>query len=111
MKVLHRVLPEVLASFQPEMVMYNAGTDVHKDDSLGKMSLTNDGIFQRDRFVMKSCAEAGIAVAAAIGGGYEVDHERIVDRHVLLHRAAAEYVDLFYENVTLRRKREQQTVK
>lgn len=31
-----------------------------------------------------------VPVAAAIGGGYCPDHERIVDRHLLLHQAAAE---------------------
>ena len=77
---------------RPQLVLYNAGVDVHKDDALGKMALTDVGILQRDRFVLASCAAAGVPVAAAIGGGYNLqDHERIVDRHMLLHRAAAEH--------------------
>ena len=75
---------------KPELVCYNAGVDVHRDDSLGKLSLTNGGIAVRDRFVLGACADAGIPVAAAIGGGYQEDHAAIVERHVSLHAAARE---------------------
>lgn len=101
--VLRAVLPEVLRTVQPELVMYNAGTDIHADDSLGKMALTNDGILARDRFVLGSCAEVGVPVAAAIGGGYEPDHTRIVERHVQLHKAAGEYADTMRANVMKKR--------
>ena len=46
------------------------------------------GIAARDDFVLRSCAEAGVPIAAAIGGGYSPDHDAIVQRHVLLHDAA-----------------------
>lgn len=92
MQALQDVLPPLLQRVQPQLVLYNAGVDVHKDDALGKMALTDAGILARDRFVFVTCAAAGVPVAAAIGGGYNLqDHERIVDRHMLLHRAAAEY--------------------
>jgi acetoin utilization deacetylase AcuC-like enzyme len=87
---LQNVLPSVINDFKPELVMYNAGADVAADDSLGTMAMTNDGILARDRFVMKTCAAVGVPVAAGIGGGYEPDHVRLVERHVGVHRAAAE---------------------
>ncbi|KAG7671113.1 hypothetical protein KSW81_004537 [Nannochloris sp. 'desiccata'] len=95
---LQRVLPSLLKKVQPELVMYNAGADVHADDSLGKMALSNEGILERDRLVMKLCSEAGSVLCAAIGGGYEPDHNKIVERHVMLHKAAAEYADAFLLN-------------
>lgn len=70
--------------------MYNAGVDVHADDTLGMLALTDAGIAARDRFVLTACADAGVPVAAAIGGGYSPDHAAIVGRHMHLHRAAAE---------------------
>jgi acetoin utilization deacetylase AcuC-like enzyme len=91
MQELRMVLPKLLASVRPQLVLYNAGVDVHAEDSLGLMHLTNDGILERDRFVFEACGAAGAPVAAAIGGGYQQDHTHIVERHVLLHRAAAEY--------------------
>lgn len=92
MEALRRVLPPLLSRLRPELVMYNAGVDVHGEDSLGKMALTDAGILARDRFVFAACAEAGAPVACAIGGGYSPEHEKIVERHVLLHRAAAEHL-------------------
>lgn len=91
-QALRRVLPPLLSRLRPELVMYNAGVDVHGEDSLGKMALTDAGILARDRFVFAACAEAGAPVACAIGGGYSPEHEKIVERHVLLHRAAAEHL-------------------
>jgi acetoin utilization deacetylase AcuC-like enzyme len=72
--------------------MYNAGVDVHLEDSLGKLGLSNTGIYLRDRFVLQQCALAGAPIACAIGGGYEPNHTHIVERHLCLHRAAAELV-------------------
>lgn len=74
-----------------ELVLYNAGVDVHADDTLGMLCLTDQGIQARDRCVMAWCARLGIPIAAAIGGGYSEDHGAIVQRHVYLHDAASEY--------------------
>ena len=93
MQVLREVLPPLLERLRPELVMYNAGVDVHGEDSLGKMSLTNAGIKERDSFVFATCARYGAPVAAAIGGGYQPsNHDHIVDRHLLLHQTAAEHL-------------------
>lgn len=89
-QALRRELPPLLDRLRPQLVLYNAGVDVHADDSLGLLALTDAGIAERDRFVLATCAACGAPVAAAIGGGYAPDHESIVSRHMLLHRAAAE---------------------
>ncbi len=81
-------MPGLLRRVKPEIVMYNAGADVHFEDSLGKLALTTDGIAQRDRFVLECCADYQVPVACAIGGGYQPDHEALVERHVCLHQAA-----------------------
>mmetsp|Transcript_17620 Transcript_17620/g.30229 ORF Transcript_17620/g.30229 Transcript_17620/m.30229 type:complete len:120 (+) Transcript_17620:3-362(+) len=95
MKVLRDVLPKLLAEQQPQLVMYNAGVDVHGEDQLGKMALTNQGIHERDHFVLSSCAHANVPVAAAIGGGYQTDHAHIVERHMSLHRCALDLLPVF----------------
>jgi len=38
-----QVLPEVLSSFQPQLVLYDAGVDVHVDDDLGRLAVTDQG--------------------------------------------------------------------
>lgn len=86
--VLRSHLPTLLTRLQPDLVMYDAGVDVHKDDRLGKLALTDAGIFERDRIVLQSCKNASIPVACVIGGGYGEDMAALIYRHSLLHRAA-----------------------
>ncbi|WIA16516.1 hypothetical protein OEZ85_013194 [Tetradesmus obliquus] len=95
LQVLQEALPALLQRVQPELVLYNAGVDVHRDDALGKLALSNEGIAQRDHAVFSACAEFGVPVACAIGGGYQEDHSHIVQRHLHLHRAAAEHMPAF----------------
>ena len=81
-------LPGLLTRLQPDLVMYDAGVDVHKADRLGKLALTNAGVYERDRTVLQACKAAGTAVACVIGGGYGEDMNALIYRHSLLHRAA-----------------------
>lgn len=55
---------------------------------MGLLELTDEGIQARDALVIDACAVRSIPVAVAIGGGYSPDHENIVERHVSVHRAA-----------------------
>ncbi|WP_428387858.1 histone deacetylase family protein [Mucisphaera sp.] len=88
--VVDRVVPEVLERVRPELVLYDAGVDVHRDDRLGKLELSDEGVRERDRRVISWCREAGIPTACVIGGGYDRDHRLLARRHSLLHRAASE---------------------
>lgn len=86
--VLRSHLLPLLTRLQPDLVLYDAGVDVHQDDRLGKLALTDVGIFERDRTVLKTCKTVGIPVACVIGGGYGDDMDALIYRHSLLHRAA-----------------------
>lgn len=86
--VLRSHLPPLLTQFNPDLVLYDAGVDVHKDDRLGKLALSDEGVFERDRTVLQACQTAGYPVACVIGGGYGEDMNALIYRHSLLHRAA-----------------------
>eukprot|EP00879_Flechtneria_rotunda_P024832 GHRR01026350.1.p1 GENE.GHRR01026350.1~~GHRR01026350.1.p1 ORF type:complete len:210 (+),score=54.97 GHRR01026350.1:867-1496(+) len=103
LQVLHDVLPKLLQQVNPGLVLYNAGVDVHQDDALGKMALTDAGIAKRDTAVFAACAQHSVPVACAIGGGYEKSHHNIVRRHMLLHRVAAEHMPAFAAVMTAHR--------
>ncbi|GAQ87064.1 histone deacetylase [Klebsormidium nitens] len=83
-------LPRVLTDFRPDLVLYDAGVDPHKDDSLGRLSLTDAGLFQRERMVFDTCLAFGVPVAAYVGGGYSTDLDVLAARHCFLHQAATE---------------------
>lgn len=81
---LHALLEEV----EPDVVLYDAGVDPHVDDALGKLALTDDGLYCRDHAVIEACRSMGVPVACVIGGGYDKDHRRLAERHATVHRAA-----------------------
>ncbi|PZO54116.1 MAG: histone deacetylase [Phormidesmis priestleyi] len=85
--VLRFHLPALLTRLQPDIVLYDAGVDVHKDDRLGKLALTDGGIYERDRTVLQACKTGGYPVCCVIGGGYCEDMDALIYRHSLLHRA------------------------
>jgi acetoin utilization deacetylase AcuC-like enzyme len=76
---LRRLLPEVLDASRPDLVVYLAGADPFEGDTLGRLSLTKDGLRQRDRLVLEGCRTRRVPVAIALGGGYARDIEDTVD--------------------------------
>ena len=79
--MLAQVLPAVLDDFTPDIVLYQAGVDPHRDDRLGRLALSDEGLQARDRFVVAQVRERGLPVASALGGGYGPDPMLIGQRH------------------------------
>jgi acetoin utilization deacetylase AcuC-like enzyme len=87
---LAAVLPSLLAA-RPDIVFYNAGVDPHRDDRLGRLSLTDDGLAARDRMVIGAVRARGIPLAGVLGGGYQDDIDALARRHLTLYRTAASF--------------------
>lgn len=85
---LNTVLPWLLDSVSPDLVLYDAGVDVHIDDRLGHLHLTDAGLMARDVAVISACRERNIPTACVIGGGYDRDLTRLAARHATVFRAA-----------------------
>lgn len=79
--ILDKALIEILDSFKPDMLLYQAGVDPHADDRLGRLSLSDQGLDRRDRMVVRQARSRGIPVASALGGGYGHDHHAVALRH------------------------------
>lgn len=86
--LLHRHVPELLAHIRPDIVFYNAGVDPHKDDRLGRLALSDQGLWARDHFVIHEVRRRNIALACVLGGGYMSDLDGLARRHAILYRAA-----------------------
>ena len=87
------ILAETIARLEtlvpePDLVLYDAGVDVHADDRLGLLSLSYDGIRARDVAVLRHYRGRGIPVATVIGGGYGADLDEVAFRHSLVFHAA-----------------------
>lgn len=90
LRTLANHLPDLLSEVKPDLVLYDAGVDPHIGDRLGKLALTDAGIYRRDMQVLSTCVSQGFPVGCVIGGGYCEDMRSLVYRHSLLHRAASE---------------------
>ena len=69
LRALADALPAV-AAFRPDLILYLSGADALAEDKLGRLSLTLDGLVERDRFVFEFARRRGIPVSIAVGGGY-----------------------------------------
>jgi len=90
LSALETVLPEVIAESRPDLAFYNAGVDPHKDDRLGRLALSDDGVLSRDRMVIKMIRDQSIPLTLVTGGGYGDDVDAVARRHALVFRAAVE---------------------
>ncbi len=78
----------LLRLHQPDLVLYDAGVDIHQDDDLGLLQISTEGVYQRDLFVLQHCHDLNIPVAAVIGGGYQRDISKLTAIHSQLFQAA-----------------------
>lgn len=86
--ILEREVPSILDSHRPDLVFYLAGADPYKEDLLGGLAMSRDGLRERDRRVIGWCRERAIPVAALLAGGYA----RRVSDTVAIHAATAEEI-------------------
>lgn len=89
LSALADVLPAVEAH-RPDLLLYLSGVDPLKEDRLGRLALTRDGLAERDRMVFGMCRRKAIPVSIAIGGGYAVPIETSVAAYAGTFRAARE---------------------
>lgn len=87
--VLEAHLPGLVQNFAPDLIFYNAGVDPHRDDRLGRLDLTDDGLRARDRYVVGLARSQGVPLCAVIGGGYGSDVDALAARHAFVFEAMA----------------------
>jgi len=82
-----------LAMFQPQLVMYVAGADPFFEDQLGGLSLTFDGLMERDRLVIRTALERGVPVAIVLAGGYSQNVEDTITIHANTAQVAKDVLE------------------
>ena len=85
---LEKTLPQVF-DFGPQVLFYQSGVDALATDRLGRMSLTPQGMAERDRIVLTACRNFGAPVIITMGGGYSDPVELTAAAHAQTYRTAA----------------------
>ncbi len=70
-----------LSLFKPDLVVYVAGADPFLEDQLGGLSLTFDGLMERDRLVIWTALTHHVPVAIVLAGGYALNVEDTITIH------------------------------
>jgi acetoin utilization deacetylase AcuC-like enzyme len=88
LKALEGALPAVLAS-APDLLFYLAGADPYVGDQLGGLSLSVDGLRQRDAMVCRAARAAEVPTVIVLAGGYARRVEDTAAIHVATIEEAA----------------------
>jgi acetoin utilization deacetylase AcuC-like enzyme len=63
-------LHEAFGRFRPQLIFYVAGADPYREDQLGGLALTMEGLGHRDALVFEAARRQGVPVAITLAGGY-----------------------------------------
>lgn len=78
LSLLKRELPKAIESVKPDLIIYNAGSDVFEKDPLGKMRITKNGVIERDSFLFSQALANKKPILMVLSGGYSKESADIV---------------------------------
>ena len=87
---LDHALSSGLRQFSPDLICYVAGADPFREDQLGGLNLSIEGLKQRDEIVYRAARARNIPVMVTLAGGYANRVEDTITIHTNTVIAAAE---------------------
>ena len=91
LSILDECLTKILINQSFDIAFYNAGVDVHDNDRLGRLAISDEGLAQRDRLVIRTLRRALIPTAIVMGGGYDDDIWALAHRHTIVFQEATAF--------------------
>ena len=92
LNVVNQLLQKI-GKFQFDFVFYVAGVDVHFEDRLGKLNITETGIRKREELVINNFFKRNIPLCGVLGGGYNHSFEQLVNLHSILHETCKKILE------------------
>ena len=89
--LIERHLPGIVERHKPDLALYLAGADPYREDQLGGLGLTIEGLRRRDKTVFEILVDAEVAVAVAPAGGYARRTDDTVEIHCNTVREAKQH--------------------
>ncbi|SHO57326.1 histone deacetylase family protein [Vibrio quintilis] len=85
------VVTMALSHHQSDLIIYDAGVDIHEEDELGHLNVSSGAIAERDQWMISQAHRLQIPMACVVGGGYRTDHGALVPHHMRLIDAAYQH--------------------
>lgn len=79
---LREHLPKFLDNVKPEIVFYNAGSDIYQLDPWGCLDISKRGVYERDQYVWKEITSRKIPIVMTLSGGYSPDNVELVSESI-----------------------------
>ena len=80
--LLRRNLLPLLDGYSPDLLVYVAGADPYREDQLGTLAISLEGLRARDEVLTMACAERGVPLLLVLAGGYAREFEDTVSIHL-----------------------------
>lgn len=80
--LIDKWLPHAIKEHKPDLIIYNAGTDIFISDALGGLSITEEGIIKRDEKVFKTAVDNNIPILMLLAGGYHRKSDEIIGKSI-----------------------------
>ncbi|SFB11193.1 histone deacetylase family protein [Algoriphagus aquimarinus] len=93
LSILQTQLEIILKDFSPDFIIYQSGVDVLESDKLGRLSMSIDGVKNRDSMVLNLAKSLQVPIMCCMGGGYSANVAKIVEAHTQVYRLAQ---DLYF---------------
>lgn len=81
--LLEEIIEPAIAKEKPDLIIYNAGTDIFKDDPLGDFRVTEQGIISRDEIVFKAALKHKTPILMVLSGGYTRESSKIIGKSII----------------------------
>jgi histone deacetylase 11 len=83
LSLLSSQLPKAIEEQTPDLIIYNAGTDIFELDPLGGLLITEKGIIQRDQIVFENAVDNNIPILMVLSGGYHKKSGEIIAKSII----------------------------
>ncbi|XP_066323298.1 histone deacetylase 2-like, partial [Miscanthus floridulus] len=78
LEILDKALKVAESRFQPQLILYNAGTDILDGDPLGSLKVSPEGVITRDEKVFRFAKDQSIPLLMLTSGGYMKSSARVI---------------------------------
>lgn len=89
LKILKEAFPQALAQcsttfgHKPDLIIYNAGTDIHAEDKWGCLDISTKGIYDRDEYIFAQAINNNIPILMLPAGGYFKESGTVIGNSIV----------------------------
>jgi acetoin utilization deacetylase AcuC-like enzyme len=96
LSTLENALEKIFSAINPDIVFYLAGIDPLETDHFGRLSLTLNGLRERERLVIENVVNRSVPLVLLLSGGYAPTLRETVEAHAVMYEEAVEITKPYF---------------